>query len=195
MNKTSELPPKFAIVDHNVLACIGLADLLEMIMPGVSVRTFLNVEDLKKANPEQFIHFFVSAQVFIQHASFFRSQKHRTIVLTNGDNMPQLANAITLNVCQPEAPFIKDLLAMRKQSHQTSGQHDVTKPILSTREMEVLVLIVKGLINKEIAEQLCISLTTVITHRKNLMDKLGIRTVSGLTIYALLNGYVEIGDL
>ena len=58
--------------------------------------------------------------------------------------------------------------------------------ILSAREIEVLVLITKGLINKEIADKLNISLTTVITHRKNITEKLGIKSVSGLTIYAVM---------
>ena len=63
--------------------------------------------------------------------------------------------------------------------------------LLSAREIEVLVLITKGLINKEIADKLNISLTTVITHRKNITEKLGIKSVSGLTIYAVMNGYIE----
>ena len=62
---------------------------------------------------------------------------------------------------------------------------------LSAREIEVLVLITKGLINKEIADKLNISLTTVITHRKNIVEKLGIKSVSGLTIYAVMHGYID----
>ena len=66
------------------------------------------------------------------------------------------------------------------------AEHD-----LSAREIEVLVLLTRGLINKEIAERLNISLTTVISHRKNICEKLGIKSVSGLTIYAVMRGYVE----
>ena len=196
MNRMTDIPPKFAIVDNNVLACIGLADLLEMILPNISIRTFLSVEELQKADPTSFVHMFVSAQIYIQHANFFKEQRPRPIVLTNGDNMPQLTNAHTLNVCQSELGIIKDIMAMRQNRHQAKpDSQEPTKTILSTREMEVLVLIVKGHINKEIADVLGISLTTVISHRKNIMDKLGIHTVSGLTVYALLNGYVQIGDL
>lgn len=196
MNRTTDIPPKFAIIDSSVLTCIGLADLLEMIMPGISIRTFLSVEELQKTDPSSYAHMFVSAQMYIQHANFFRGQRPRPIVLTTGDSMPQLTNALTLNINQSEAGLIKDILSMRK--HQSRPEHvpqDDSKAVLSTREMEVLVLIVKGFINKEIAEELSISLTTVISHRKNLMDKLGIRTVSGLTVYALLNGYVQVSDL
>ena len=62
---------------------------------------------------------------------------------------------------------------------------------LSMREIEVLSLVARGFINKEIADKLNISLTTVITHRKNIIEKLGIKSVSGLTIYAVMRGYVE----
>ena len=62
---------------------------------------------------------------------------------------------------------------------------------LSTRVIGVLTLIVRGLTNKEIADTLCISTTTVISHRKNIMEKLNVRSVSGLTIYAVMNGYIE----
>ena len=59
----------------------------------------------------------------------------------------------------------------------------------------MLSLIVQGLINKEIADRLNIGLTTVITHRKNIMDKLGMKSVSALTIYAVMHGYVDISKI
>ena len=62
---------------------------------------------------------------------------------------------------------------------------------MSPREIEVLVLIAKGFMNKEIADRLGISLTTVISHRKNIVEKLGIKSVSGLPIYAVMNGSVS----
>ncbi|MDC1106318.1 LuxR C-terminal-related transcriptional regulator [Prolixibacteraceae bacterium] len=63
---------------------------------------------------------------------------------------------------------------------------------LSTREIEVIRQIIDGNSNKEIAEKLFISTHTVITHRKNITHKLGIKSISGLTIYAILHGLVEI---
>lgn len=62
---------------------------------------------------------------------------------------------------------------------------------LSAREVQVLTLIVSGAINKEAAAKLNISLNTVLTHRKNITAKLGIKTVSGLTLYALMHGYIR----
>jgi DNA-binding CsgD family transcriptional regulator len=55
--------------------------------------------------------------------------------------------------------------------------------------------IVQGNTNKEIADILSISLATVITHRKNIMDKLGMKSVSALTIYAVMHGYVDINRI
>ncbi len=67
------------------------------------------------------------------------------------------------------------------------GEHHLTN-----RETEILCLIVKGYLNKEIADSLNISLNTVLTHRKNIIAKTGIKTVSGLTFYSLRNGLISI---
>jgi DNA-binding NarL/FixJ family response regulator len=55
-----------------------------------------------------------------------------------------------------------------------------------------MALIVQGFINKEVADKLNIGLSTVITHRKNIMEKLGLKSVSALTIYAVTHGYVDV---
>lgn len=62
---------------------------------------------------------------------------------------------------------------------------------LSKREIDVLVAVAKGMMNKEIAEQMNISIHTVISHRKNITRKTGIKSVSGLTVYALLNNLID----
>ena len=66
---------------------------------------------------------------------------------------------------------------------------------LSPREKEILVCVAKGMLNKEIADALNISIHTVITHRKNITRKTGIKTVAGLTVYALLNNLLEISAI
>ena len=62
---------------------------------------------------------------------------------------------------------------------------------LSAREKEILVCVAKGMLNKEIADALNLSIYTVITHRKNITRKTGIKTVAGLTVYALLNNLID----
>ena len=66
---------------------------------------------------------------------------------------------------------------------------------LSARERDVIISIVQGMSNKEIAEHLCISTNTVITHRRNIARKLQIHTPAGLTIYAIVNGLVDISSI
>ena len=66
---------------------------------------------------------------------------------------------------------------------------------ISQREKEVLRLVAMGLTNKEIAEKLFISSHTVITHRKNITAKLGIKTIAGLSVYAVLNKLISIEDI
>jgi DNA-binding NarL/FixJ family response regulator len=69
------------------------------------------------------------------------------------------------------------------------------KQELSAREKEIIVCVVKGMINKQIAEHLCLSTHTVITHRRNIANKLQIHSPAGLTIYAIVNKLVELNDV
>lgn len=66
---------------------------------------------------------------------------------------------------------------------------------LSAREKEILVCVAKGMLNKEIADHFNISIYTVITHRKNITRKTGIKTVAGLTVYALLNNLIDMNTM
>ena len=187
--------PEIAIIDPNTLSCMGLEALLEEIIPMATIRVFHSFGELVDDTPDMYAHYFVSAQIYFEHTAFFRERRPRAIVLAGGENLPQLSGVPTLNIYQSEKDLVKSILRMHEhghhggkhpQSEQTVNSHD-----LSAREIEVLKLITKGFINKEIAEKLNISLTTVISHRKNITEKLGIKSVSGLTIYAVMNGYIE----
>ncbi len=78
------------------------------------------------------------------------------------------------------------------QSEATKNTDDVE---LSKRETDVLVAVAKGMMNKEIADQMNISIHTVISHRKNITRKTGIKSISGLTVYALLNNLISEDEL
>lgn len=80
-----------------------------------------------------------------------------------------------------------------EEAHDNGGS-DVQEE-LSAREKDVLIQIVKGLSNKEIAEVLYLSTHTVMSHRKNISRKLNIRSTAGLTIYAIVNGIVDLSSL
>ena len=175
--------PEIAIVAPNTLTSLGLQNLLEEIIPMATIRVFRSFAELMDDTPDMYAHYFISSQIYFEHTSFFLPRKPKTIVLAGGDNQPQLSGVPTLNIYQDEKGLVKDM------PPHAAGNADAHE--LSAREIEVLVLITKGLINKEIADKLNISLTTVITHRKNIVEKLGIKSVSGLTIYAVMHGYID----
>ncbi len=191
--------PEIAIVEPNTLTAIGLKGILEKIIPMAIIRTFHKFSELADDTPDMYAHYFISAQICVEHTAFFLPRKRKTIVLASGSPQFQLSGIPVLNIYQPEEELVKNILKLHQHAHH-DGYPVKNMPIpvptphqelLSTREIEVLVLITKGLINKEIADKLNISLTTVITHRKNIVEKLGIKSVSGLTIYAVMNGYIE----
>ena len=115
------------------------------------------------------------------HCDFFIDEKHRhhTIVLTPGcDPNSQLQGFHSICTNVPETQLIKELMSLQRSGHP-HGEHlpmmdsaDSREKNLTDREIEVLSLVAQGKINKEIADQLCIGLTTVITHRKNIQEKL-----------------------
>ena len=190
-----ETRPEIAIIDPNTLSCMGLEALLEEIIPMATIRVFRSFGELVDDTPDIYAHYFVSAQIYFEHTAFFRERRPRAIVLVGGENLPQLSGVPTLNIYQSEKDLVKSILRMHEHGHH-GGKHPQGEPTvnshdLSAREIEVLKLITKGFINKEIAEKLNISLTTVISHRKNITEKLGIKSVAGLTIYAVMNGYIE----
>lgn len=80
-------------------------------------------------------------------------------------------------------------------SDTSSTQEKNENVELSNREIDVLVALAKGMTNKEISDKLFISVHTVITHRKNIIRKTGIKSVSGLTVYALLNNLVDESEI
>ncbi|MCR5351500.1 MAG: helix-turn-helix transcriptional regulator [Bacteroidales bacterium] len=78
---------------------------------------------------------------------------------------------------------------------RAQGEEPEPRMELSDREKEILVSVAQGLLNKEIADKHHISINTVITHRKNITRKTGIRTVPGLTVYAILNNLIDINSI
>ncbi|MBR1688679.1 MAG: helix-turn-helix transcriptional regulator [Prevotella sp.] len=96
-------------------------------------------------------------------------------------------------------PAIRRLERVQKQSDVTKNISTMvfkngsdSSEMLSDRERDVIISVVQGMSNKEIADHLCISINTVITHRRNIARKLQIHSPAGLTIYAIVNGLVDI---
>lgn len=101
--------------------------------------------------------------------------------------------------------FVPAIRRMEKKVRQSDVSKNISTMVfksgpdsgdlLSDRERDVVVCVVQGMSNKEIASSLFISLNTVITHRRNIARKLQIHSSAGLTIYAIVNGLVDIGNV
>ena len=93
-----------------------------------------------------------------------------------------------IEIYDSKAKVITKMSQLTQSNERQEKSEDVE---LSKREIDVLVAVAKGLMNKEIADQMNISIHTVISHRKNITRKTGIKSVSGLTVYALLNNLID----
>ena len=193
--------PKVAVIDSNTLAAMGLKQILQNVMPIMTVDTYGSQAELEANEPDCYFHYFVAISVVLENRPFYQERRRKTIVLTLSlDTMSQLSDFHCLCINVPERELVRSLLTLEQHAHG-QGQHMPPMPevlqrkILSDREIEVMSLIVQGYINKEIADKLNIGLATVVTHRKNIMDKLGMKSVSALTIYAVMHGYVDINKI
>jgi DNA-binding CsgD family transcriptional regulator len=102
------------------------------------------------------------------------------------------ANSIGIN--DSEDSILKLLSSLFLESVERKGEQ-LQNGELSVREKDVLKLVAMGFPNKEIADKLFISIHTVVTHRKNITEKLGIKSISGLTVYAIINGIIDSDSL
>ena len=193
--------PKIAIIDPNTLAVLGLKQLLQNVLPIMTVDTFGSFAELEASHPDSYFHYFAAMNIVLENKAFFTERKRKTIVLTLSlDSVSTLSDFHSLCVNVPEQELVRSLLSLQQSAHGHGKNMPpmpevLNRKILSDREIEVMSLIVQGYINKEIAEKLNIGLATVITHRKNIMDKLGMKSVSALTIYAVMHGYVDINKI
>lgn len=182
---------EIAIIDPNMLACLGLKGILKDIVPGSAVRLFAGFGAFIDDTPDMYDYYFISSQTYILYNAFFLPRREKVVILISGTGRSvfQSSNYL-LNIFQSQQGLTKDLQRLlRKEQAETAPM--LTGDDLTLREIEVLRLVTEGFINKEIADKLGISLTTVISHRKNITEKLGIKSVSGLTIYAVMNGYTD----
>lgn len=196
--------PQIAILSENTLEAMSLRSLISDIAPGVDIACYPNIESFNDASP-LVAHMFISAKLLFANMEMFRPILRRTIVITDGDNtqFAQLGMH-TIDTTQSESAIVRKILQIHSAGHPVGHHaHNVERAAattaetatLSQREKEVLALLVKGYINKEIADKLNISLTTVIFHRNNISEKLKTRSLGRLTIYAVLNNIVSLSEI
>lgn len=187
--------PEIAIIEKNTLTAMGLESIIEEFIPNAVVRVFSSFEELIADTPDMYAHYFVSSQIYFEHTVFFLERNPKAIVLSTGESTA-LHGVPYLNICQPQKQLIKAFMNLQSEGHKKTYHPHASrvkkpKPQLTPREVDVLRLVAKGLTNKEIGEKLNIGLTTVISHRKNICEKVGIKSASGLAIFAVMQGYIE----
>ncbi len=175
-----------AIIDNDTLRALGLKYLIDKYFDiCTTVVAHTSALDINGISPTIF---FTTPKCYIEFHDFFVVRRSRTIILSeiSSGDLP------TINTEQDESSIIYDLNSIfSKQDIGSTYSHKT----LTQREIDVLRFVAMGYINKEIADRLSISFNTVLTHRKNITAKLGIRSTSGLGLYAMMHGYISENDL
>ena len=175
------------IISPNQLQCLGLKTILEEYFYPNDISICGVYEN--SGSIEEMDYIFMPSDIYLAHNIQVKTIKGRIIIFTNyetGNDEQETPDM--LNITLPKAELIDKLKIIFQKS--LKNKNNTQPEMLSERETEVLKLVARGYINKQIADKLFISLHTVISHRKNITRKLGIKTVSGLTVYALLNGLI-----
>ncbi len=201
--------PQIAIICENTLSSMALRSLLSDVVPGIEVVCYKSAEEFR-AESSLVAHIFVTANILFHNPELFQPYMRRTFVLTEGEASPFVQSGFrTIDITVSEQHIVRQILEIQRSGHPGGHSTHHTQcgndsvdsmsmgdsPQLSAREKDVLALLVKGYINKEIADKLSISLATVIFHRNNICDKLNTRSLGRLTIYAVLNNIVSLSDL
>ena len=201
---TSSGSKKIAIILPDTLQRVGLRSLLTDYFPQIEISLFSSFNAFLPSEKDFFDCYFTLSDIFVSHMDFFLPKRNKTVCVINRTaatdesvNSPcphtmideneakVLRQVLTVNLSQEE--IVEQLRAVVEDSSWSVARTQTGKE-LSEREKDVLRLIVAGMINKEIADKLYISLNTVLTHRKNITSKLGIKTIPGLTFYAITHG-------
>ncbi len=190
-NNKAQNTVKVAIVDSSKIICGGLRAIIERFegfvvectMEQVPQNSVENI-DIVIINPK------TATTATIKQA--FTGAKIIAILYeyTDQNTLKKMDGTIELN--SSTASIEQTLRQCLQAKNSIVGDADNE---LSDREQEILIAVAKGLLNKEIAEEHNISIHTVVAHRKNISKKIGIRSVSGLVVYALLNNMITEEDV
>ncbi len=195
------MDPCFAIIDRNTLSYIALKRVLQEMFNHVEVFAYNSIEDFIRDSNRHFVHFFVSSDIYFSNADEFEMLKNQTTILCPGPTSRLEATGCRIiEISQPEEQIIQQLKQLQSTGRYESApdistSSDIGIHSLSKREKDVLSLIVKGRINKEVAAELEISLATAIFHRNNICEKLHTRSVGKMTVLAVLSGLVDINEI
>ena len=173
-----------AIITHNTLEAIGIKHILEESFAS-SAHIYACAGEIPEHLNAVYDYFFCDTECFASALDFFLPRKQKLIMVGSARNENNPATFISKY--DDESTIIDKINTLFSDAKLKTRE---TQTELSQRETDVLRLIASGMMNKEIADNLGISINTVLTHRKNLTAKLGIRSVSGLSFYAMMNGII-----
>ncbi len=151
------------------------------------ITAYASLAELMAHEAEEDILLVAAPDAAIDHDMVSRASERLMLFDTRPCVLPSSIRVISRSM--PEEEIASRLTDMERRLRAASPGDG--RQTLSSRETEVLREVAAGKTNKEIAEALCISVNTVITHRKNISSKLGIRSASGLSLYALMHGLVK----
>lgn len=171
-----------AVIGLPTLAAIGVKSMV-VSEHDIRVVSYAAFDDFRSFE-EGADGFVVTPEIFVGNLDYFMPRRQKTLLYGNFQGGGGQEAERVIFPADDEAVIGGKLTSLI----EGIAKDGVEPGELSAREKEVLRLLVAGKINKEIADKLCISINTVITHRKNITAKTGIKSVSGLSIYALMNG-------
>jgi DNA-binding NarL/FixJ family response regulator len=191
------------IADKSQLVRSGLTGFLYQTRYELNITEIADEKKLYSTLQKDHANFmFISGSFLIKCTSetigLMGLKHHLHIFLINDNNFIIAENPIVFEAAIEPSDTEKIILAkinkifeqLIKPTHFIAPSDDI-----SPREKDVLKLVAHGMTNKEIAEKLFISTHTVITHRKNITAKLGIKTIAGLTVYAVINKLIAAEDI
>lgn len=189
------------LIENSYLLRAGMEDLLKEL-PGVRLSEVFDgsekrlSEKVSASKPDLII---IDPQALAGTLNTFLHSLNNKIILVGlvDEHTPPTISSkfsYTINIRESKFGLLDTFNKIPGINPGKAAEHDENKP-LSARETTILKHITLGLTNQEIAEKLFLSVHTVTTHRKNITKKLGIKTVSGLTVYALLNKIIKMDDL
>ncbi|MDA3907149.1 MAG: helix-turn-helix transcriptional regulator [Bacteroidales bacterium] len=174
----------------------GLADIIKELYPGKKIMSIGFIEELNFIQEKNNISLLLASAEILSNIDLYLLKDIQLIKLIN--SRPDYIETDNIN---SELLFLDDtesaiLHILKRNLALMDKNSSGSKPesVLSDRELDIVREVALGNTNKEIADKLFISAHTVITHRKNITRKLGIKTVSGLTVYALLNKLIKMSD-
>lgn len=196
-------PISITIVDQSSILREGLACILRNIFPNVTLNSMGSTGDICQyiednrpniviINPVTFTYNRGEKISFLRQCATQRNCKLAAMIYAYFDEKMLQSFDEVIYIDDTEERIKEKMVSLLEKKNEPVVEAVAT--ILSQREIDVLKLLALGLSNKEIADQLHISTHTAISHRKNITTKLGVRSTSALTIYAVINKLISEDD-